>query len=178
MIINLKANKIYFKVDLPHGIKIMNSRTSRGFTLKKNTLFQGGIFCACRLRCILHMFSTILSAECTADRNTRGFPFSNKNECVEWKCESHSNKENIFQMRCKSQNYIQNGFAIPVHFKFYQLFLHSLKRIVRGIAVLQGISLGTVSCWWSMLRTVSSMNCLEALHEKPWWKPLCHEYKE
>ncbi len=43
---------------------IMNSRSCGGFTLKKNTLFKGGIFCECRLRCILHMFSTILLAEC------------------------------------------------------------------------------------------------------------------
>ncbi len=43
----------------------MNSRSCGGSTLNKNTLFQGGIFCECRLRCILHMFSTILLAECS-----------------------------------------------------------------------------------------------------------------
>ncbi len=60
----------YFKVDLPHGFKIMNSRSCEGFTLKKNTLFQGGIFCECRLRCILHMLSTILLAECIKDNHS------------------------------------------------------------------------------------------------------------
>ena len=32
-------------MDLPHRITIMNSRSCGGFTLKKNTLFQGGLFC-------------------------------------------------------------------------------------------------------------------------------------
>ncbi len=58
---NLKANsyKIYFKVDLAHSIKIMNSRSCGGSTLKKNTLFQGGIVCECRLRCMYsaHVFN-------------------------------------------------------------------------------------------------------------------------
>ncbi len=56
--------KIYFKVDLPHGIKIMNLRSCGGSTLKKNTLFQGGVFCECRLGFVLHMFSTTLLSEC------------------------------------------------------------------------------------------------------------------
>ncbi len=48
----------------------MNSRSCGGFTLKKNTLFQGGIFCECRLRCILHMLSAILLAECIMARDS------------------------------------------------------------------------------------------------------------
>ncbi len=38
-----------------------------------------------------------------------------------WKCKSRSNKEDIFQMRYFSYYLIQNGNAIPIHFKFFRV---------------------------------------------------------
>ncbi len=54
-----------------------------------------------------------------------GFPFSNENKMYHdsWKCECHSNKGNIFQMRSKSHIFsLRMILPFPVHFKIFRVY--------------------------------------------------------